>query len=144
VEEAGDVHAPQPRVPSLEFEREADAPLAPSPSAPAPSPPFSATAAAPGTSPLDDQQLETLIVEAEVFAKYGLTDKAIDRLFSLVRRRPDLLKARERLVELLAESGNPALRRETQGLADAYNAAGREDDARRVLADVRLSVEAEP
>ncbi len=56
---------------------------------------------------VDEQQIETLIVEAEVFAKYGLVDKAIERLFSLVRRRPDLLRARERLVELLAESKQP-------------------------------------
>jgi tetratricopeptide (TPR) repeat protein len=79
-----------------------------------------------------DAQLETLIVEAEVFAKYGLTDKAIERLFSLTSRRPDLFKARERLVELLAETENPGIAREVESLASAYAAAGRPADAERV------------
>jgi len=139
LEDAGAVYAPQPMVPALDFEGE-PAPasaLAPPTLSPAP-----AAEPAPGgveTAPPDDQQLETLIVEAEVFAKYGLTDKAIDRLFALVRRRPDLLKARERLVDLLAESENPALAREAQALADAYTDAGRTDDARRVLGQPGLA-----
>ena len=69
-----------------------------------------------------------------MFARYGLADKAIERLFSLVRRRPDLLKARERLVELLAETRNPGLSREAEALAAAYNEAGRPADASRILA----------
>ena len=77
-------------------------------------------------------------MEAEVFAKYGLTDKAIERLFSLVRKRPDLLKARDRLVELLAESKNPGLPREAESLAAAYREAGMPGDALRVLARAGL------
>src|SRR5262249_31759341 len=69
----------------------------------------------------------------EVFAKYGLTDKAIERLFSLSRRRPDLLKVRERLVELLVETRNPALQREAEALAAAYQDLGRPADAARIL-----------
>ncbi len=76
----------------------------------------------------EDQEIETLVVEAEVFAKYGLTDKAIERLRALTRRRPDLLKARERLIELMTESQNPGLRQEAESLADAYR--GRGNDAR--------------
>ncbi len=120
LEDSGSIHAPQPKVPSIEFERR----WTRSPSRRrlpprAPPPP-----AAPEAAPVDEQQIETLIVEAEVFAKYGLVDKAIERLFSLVRRRPDLFKARERLVELLAESKNPALAREADALATAYREAG--------------------
>src|SRR5262249_14331853 len=66
----------------------------------------------------------TLVVEADVFARYGLTDKAIERLRTLVRRRPDLLRARERLVELLEESRNPALLQEAEALAGLYRATG--------------------
>src|SRR4029453_13088384 len=96
-------------------------------------------APAPGGAALEEnQQIETLIVGAEVFAKNGLSDRAIERLFSLVRRRPDLLKARERLVELLGESGNPALSREAESLAALYRESGREDDSRRVLARAGL------
>ncbi|MFN2385747.1 MAG: tetratricopeptide repeat protein [Thermoanaerobaculia bacterium] len=104
------VHAPQPVVPAIEFE----------PSAP---PPSEEAAAA------SDREVETLIVEAEVFARYGLTDKAIERLRSLVRRRPDLLKARERLVELMSESKNPALAQEAASLAEVYREQGRGEEA---------------
>ncbi len=129
LEDSASVHAPQPKVASIEMD---DATIlaseAPLPGMPPP-PSSSETGAAP-----DDQQVETLIVEAEVFARYGLADKAIERLFSLVRRRPDLLKARERLVELLAETRNPGLPREAESLAAVYAEAGRPEEARRVLA----------
>jgi len=151
LEDSGAVHAPQPKVPTIEFEKDEAAPaaeLSPAPAAEPPSPwteppppePAAPVPAVPSGIPssslagVDEQQLETLIVEAEVFAKYGLTDKAIERLVSLARKRPDLLKARERLVELLAESKNPGLSREAEALAAAYNEAGRAADARRVLA----------
>ncbi|HTY41187.1 MAG TPA: tetratricopeptide repeat protein [Thermoanaerobaculia bacterium] len=129
LEDSASVHAPQPKVPSIDVdEPEAALPAAgPIPEAP------------------DDQQVETLIVEAEVFARYGLADKAIERLFALVRRRPDLLKARERLVELLAESKNPALPREAEALAEAFKEAGRPEEARRVLVRAGLATpDAEP
>jgi tetratricopeptide (TPR) repeat protein len=129
LEDSASVHAPQPKVASIEVDAE--------PAAPAP------PAADEGTP--TDQQIETLIVEAEVFAKYGLSDKAIERLFALVRRRPDLLKARERLVELLAETKNPGLPREAESLAAALAEAGRPEDSRRVLARAGLEVpEPEP
>ncbi len=136
LEDSGSIHAPQPKVPSLDYEPEAAASAAgPRPAArPSAPPPAPAPSAASVEAPADEQQIETLIVEAEVFAKYGLVDKAIERLFSLVRRRPDLLKARDRLVELLAESRNPALGREAESLAAAYSAAARPGDAARVLA----------
>jgi len=64
-----------------------------------------------------------------VFARYGLADKAVERLRALVRRRPDLLRARERMVELMAESQNPALAQEVEELSETYRRAGREADA---------------
>jgi pilus assembly protein FimV len=140
LEDSAAIHAPQPKVASIEV----DEPV-PSPAA---APPASATAsasvappaaAAPPSSDGEDQQIETLIVEAEVFARYGLADKAIERLFSLVRRRPDLLKARERLVELLVETRNPALGREAEALAAAYRDAGRLEDAQRILGRAGLA-----
>jgi len=133
LEDSASIHAPQPKVPSLDVDEEpaSAAPLGfatePEPPPPPPAPPALPKEAA------DDGQVETLIVEAEVFARYGLADKAIERLFALVRRRPDLLKARERLVELLAETRNPALPREAEALAEALSAAGQAEDARRVL-----------
>jgi pilus assembly protein FimV len=127
LEDSASVHAPQPKVASIEYDEKAErAPV---------------VAPASGEGPPgeevpggEDQQVETLIVEAEVFARYGLADKAIERLVSLVRRRPDLLKARERLVELLAETKNPGLLREAEALAAAYSDAGRPGDASRIMA----------
>ena len=74
-----------------------------------------------------------------MFAKYGLTDKAIERLRVLVRRRPDLYPARERLVDLLKETQNPAFPKEAQDLAEAYRAAGRAAQADTLLGRLRLS-----
>jgi len=120
-EEAPPVHAPQPSVPSLTFETPeplgADQALPP---APAPA------AMVPST---EEREVETLVVEAEVFARYGLADKAVERLRTLVRRRPDLLRARLRMVELMAESQNPALAQEVDDLADALRQAGRGPEA---------------
>lgn len=136
LEESGAVHAPQPQVPSIDVDEKTPPPPA---RFAVPPPRSEADAGSP-----EEQQVETLIVEAEVFAKYGLADKAIDRLFALVERRPDLLKARERLVELLAETKNPALSREAEALAAALNAAGRPADASRVLAQAGLGPADEP
>ncbi|HKD11366.1 MAG TPA: tetratricopeptide repeat protein [Thermoanaerobaculia bacterium] len=90
--------------------------------------------APPAPRSAEEQEIETLVVEAEVFAKYGLTDKAIERLRVLTRRRPDLHRARERLVELLAESQNQALQQEAESLARAYREKGETARADDILA----------
>jgi tetratricopeptide (TPR) repeat protein len=95
------------------------------------------------TRSAEEQEIETLVVEAEVFAKYGLTDKAIERLRSLVRRRPDLLPARERLVELLKETANSGLPAEAEELASIYRSAGRNDQADALLTRLGLLAPAE-
>jgi tetratricopeptide (TPR) repeat protein len=94
--------------------------------------PMRAAAPLPGPPPAD-QDIETLVVEAEVFARYGLTDKAIERLRALVRRRPDLVRARERMLELMAESSNPALAGEAEALAETYRSQGKTQLAGTVL-----------
>jgi tetratricopeptide (TPR) repeat protein len=104
-------------------------------SAPRPVPPISPKSA-------EDQEIESLVVEVEVFAKYGLTDKAIERLRTLTRRRPDLLRARERLVDLMLESQNPALRQEAEALAEALREQGEAQKADALLA--RLPPAASP
>ncbi len=95
--------------------------------------PYGSESSPPQAKSADEQEIETLVVEAEVFAKYGLTDKAIERLRALVRRRPELVPARERLVQLMHESQNPALRQETEALADAYRRLDRAADAEAIL-----------
>ena len=95
------------------------------------------------TAPMspEDREIETLIVEAEIFARYGLTDKAVERLRALVRRRPDLLRARERLIDLMAESKNPALSPEAEALADLYREQGRPQEAQAMMARLGLAYE---
>lgn len=89
--------------------------------------------------PPEEQEIETLVVEAEVFAKYGLTDKAVERLRALVRRRPDLLRARERLVELMEESQNPALRQEADALIAIYVESGQRSRAEALASRLGLA-----
>ena len=101
-------------------------------------PPSAAAASVAPVRSQEDQEIETLVVEAEVFAKYGLTDKAVERLRILVRRRPDLLPARERLVALMQESSNPALSQEAEGLATVYRELGRAGDAQALLGRLGL------
>jgi tetratricopeptide (TPR) repeat protein len=106
-------------------------------SAPRPVPPV----APPST---EEQEIESLVVEVEVFAKYGLIDKAIERLRALTRRRPDLLRARERLVDLMAESQNPALRQEAEALAETYRERGETQKAQALLARIVEAPREEP
>ncbi|HEV8231776.1 MAG TPA: tetratricopeptide repeat protein [Thermoanaerobaculia bacterium] len=106
--------------------------------APPPSPP-----AAPPTPPpresarADDTQ--AALEEAEVLARYGLKDRAIQRLHALAKRNPEALAARERLVELMVELGNPGAPREAEALAGAYRRQGRESLAVALYARLGLS-----
>ena len=104
--------------------------------APAP-PPVRETPALPDTARADDAQ--AALDEAEVLARYGLKDRAIERLRSLAKRHPEHLAARERLVELLVELGNPAASREASALADTYRQQGRESLAVALFARLGLS-----
>ena len=111
--------------------------IAPSPSAPAAPPEAQPLAAAlPGTTRSDDAG--AALLEAEVLARYGVSDRAIERLRALAHREPELLAARERLVELLAETGNPAARREADALASVYRAGGHDSLAVALFARINL------
>jgi tetratricopeptide (TPR) repeat protein len=143
--------ASAPAAPEIEIEiEEPVAPPSP-PEIPAPPPIEPRPAAAAATPPAataapvsDEREVETLVVEAEVFARYGLADKAVERLRALVRRRPDLVRARERMVELMAESQNPALNREVDELAEYYRGSGRADQAEGLLRRYRAGAAAAP
>jgi tetratricopeptide (TPR) repeat protein len=93
-------------------------------------------------TPADD--VEAAYQEAEVLARYGLKDRAIERLRALVREHPDLVTARERLVELLVESGNPAAPREASELATLYRGEGNEAMAAALFARLGLSPDVRP
>jgi tetratricopeptide (TPR) repeat protein len=113
--------------------------IGPAPPEPAAAP---ASAAAATAEILRSDDTNAALREAEVLARYGLKDRAIDRLRVLARRQPDLLSARERLVELMVETGNPAARREVDALAELHRGQGRESLAVALYA--RLGLPAAP
>jgi tetratricopeptide (TPR) repeat protein len=108
----------------------------------APLPPAQEELAAPEAERTDEVQ--AALVEAQVLARYGLKDRAIERLRALTRRHPDLLSARERLVELLVELENPAAPREADALAEAYRRQGNESLAGALYARFGFSSEPRP
>ena len=143
--------APRPDEMVVEFDESLIYDETPAPALPKPSPPKPADAITdahpavrvseplPPPSPLESTQVRRLraeeaewkdaITEAEVFAKYGLLEKAADKYRQLVRRRPQELPARQRLVEILAEIRSPALAGEAATMIEALREAGRGDDA---------------
>ena len=93
----------------------------------------------------EERELEDLVLEADAFARYGLTDKAVDRLRALVRKRPDLPAARERLLELMAASSNPALAQEAEFFMAFCRERGETARAEALFAKLGLtSTEPEP
>ena len=54
---------------------------------------------------LDEDFIAEHMTEAEVFVKYGLIEKAIEQLRTVVGRYPHLLSAREALLEIYREEG---------------------------------------
>ena len=94
----------------LDFELEAPAAPAPRPVAPPPPPqrlqPAVELAAADITESSDDLDFITEhLTEAEVFAKYGLAEKAAEHLRAVLERAPKNLTAHERLFRILLEEG---------------------------------------
>src|SRR5688500_3237394 len=88
-----------------------------------------AEAAGAPPSPLEETPADDMTAayqEAEVLARYGLKDRAIERLRALVNQNPDAMVPRERMLELLVELGNPAAPREAAELATLYRAQGKE------------------
>ena len=121
---------------------EEPAPAAPAPPpAVVPLPPQRPAEAPPGPS-LETTQVRRMraeeaewkdaITEAEVFAKYGLVEKAAEKYRLMLRRRPRDIGARQRLVELLAELRSPALAGEASTLIEALREGGKEDEAESV------------
>lgn len=75
--------------------------------------------------------IEDALVEADVFRRYGLLEKALEQLLPWVEKAPGNLKVRERMFEISLEQGNRDVAR-AHGLvlAEAYEASGREDRIR--------------
>ena len=92
---------------------------------------------APGPAPSSsmDLEIDEALVESHVFRKYGLLEKALDRLGPVVGRYPENERVRERLFEIYLEQGNRfAARTEAEALAGLYQADGRSDRIRGIEA----------
>jgi len=73
--------------------------------------------------------------EANVFAKYGLVDKALHHLEDIVQAFPEMIAAREKLVLLNVEQGRADVARQFAGpLAEHYRAQG-DSESLEALAD---------
>jgi tetratricopeptide (TPR) repeat protein len=81
----------------------------------------------------DDAQWRDSITEAEVFVKYGLLEKAVEKYRAMLRRRKDDIDVRHRYVELLAEAKSPALLEEAATLAGEYRRLDRREEAETIL-----------
>ena len=85
-----------------------------------------ATEEVPASLPSDI--VEGALGEAEVFRKYGLYDKAIEHLRSVLKHAPATLALREKVFELALEGGRRKVAlAEAEKLKDLYRSAGRED-----------------
>lgn len=99
--------------------------------------------------PGGDAALEDALVEAEVFRRYGLLDKAIDQIQPLLERDPANVRVREKVFEIHLEQGNREIARShAEVLAAAYEADGREERIRGLEAllgePLRLAAVAAP
>jgi len=104
-------------------------PAAPPPAPPlaVPSPPVENTAVR--RMRAEESEWKDSVTEAEVFAKYGLVEKAAEKYRGMLRRRPRELAARRRFVELLGELKSPALAAEAAALIEALRESGQELEA---------------
>ncbi len=75
--------------------------------------------------------VDEALVEVDVFRKYGLLEKAVQKLRPLVRDYPSNVRCREKLFELLIEQGKTrAARKEAEALKILYEGDGRADRVR--------------
>jgi tetratricopeptide (TPR) repeat protein len=73
---------------------------------PLPTPPPQAPEPPPPPPPVEEPRLQDLLAEAEVFAKYNLEEKALERLDQVLHREPHHLDALQLLVDLQVRGGD--------------------------------------
>jgi tetratricopeptide (TPR) repeat protein len=111
---------------------------------PAPAPAAAAPAAEVAAPPGEFDPQERL-AEAAVFAKYGLIEKAANYLESIVVSYPDAIEARQMLVNLYIESGQPEHASDIAApLVDHYRQAGDTEALENLLNSVPGLVEEVP
>lgn len=102
------------------------------------SPPPDIHAAAPPAE-LDDAEADNLdfitehMTEAEVFAKYGLTEKAVEHLRAVLDRAPRYVPAHEKLLHVYMEEGDAAQVQQVAGKLIALHRERGDDAAARAV-----------
>ncbi len=121
--------APEVEEPTLEERAPAVVPQAPAPSAPAPK----ATLSAREADDIRDQ-----LTEAEVFLKYGLVEKAIGELQSVLKKVPDHIHAHQKLIAIYRnQKKGDKLLRQLLKLAAIFREQGDEDTCVSLLDEAR-------
>jgi len=88
--------------------------------------------------PEDEDFITEHMTEADVFMKYGLADRAIEQLGTVVEKFPAHVPAHEKLREIYMEDGNrPAAREQIDLLVRAHLAAGDQSAAESMLDELR-------
>src|SRR6185436_20203434 len=85
---------------------EAEPSPAPRVATPLPTPPPQVPEPPPPPPPVEEPRLQDLLAEAEVFAKYNLEEKALERLDQVLTREPHHLDALQLLVDLHLRGGD--------------------------------------
>jgi len=107
----------------------------PVPAPPQPPEPETGPGPVPGPEPEPPFDPKERLAEANVFAKYGLVDKAVEHLHEILSAFPQMDEARERLATLLAERGELERAREVAApLLERYRAAGETEKLEKLAA----------
>jgi tetratricopeptide (TPR) repeat protein len=78
------------------------------------------------------------LIEAEVFNKYGLIDKAMEQVLTVVARYPEAVQARQKLKEIYLEKGErDKAVEECVAMSRIFRKRGDEDQAEDILSEAR-------
>jgi tetratricopeptide (TPR) repeat protein len=117
------------------------APPPPTPVAPAPPPPKPAMAPAPAAIEATEEEKDFVsehLIEAEVFTKYGLIDKAIEQLQIIVAKYPNSVLAHQKLKEIYLEKGErDKAVEECVAMSRIFRKQGNQDQAEDLLSEAR-------
>ncbi len=96
-------------------------------------------------SPNTEDEIESAIIEAELFLKYQVPHRAVEKLRGVLERRPHSIRLRERLREIAAAHQKDEAARQCLALANLYIAREDFDHAHERLLeakhhDARISI----
>ncbi len=107
-------------------------PVKPAAAQPRPAPQAPPSRPTPASNPYGtaSKQLSKYLTEADVYLKYGLRDKAIEQLESVLQHDPNNVSARSRLVDIYAEEQPTKAAQQLRALAEISEGLGEIEQAR--------------